>query len=166
MIARAIDGRFLDHPFFFFTKKNGHGNGCCQRPNSYNPIFFMYLCRAPPLSRWLCRGPALSVSARVLSVSGAGANCDLRSGPRLPPVRCAICVPPIWSAGPQLRSACQPSSKARSLFPGEKPKPYCLGENLVVTPKATAVVFRRRLCVFATSWKHRGLHALLHASLS
>ena len=31
--------------------------------------------------------------------------------------------------GPQLRSACQPSSPARYLFPGENPKPYCLGDK-------------------------------------
>ena len=36
---------------------------------------------------------------------------------------------PIRVRGPPLRSACHPSSPARSLFPGENPKPYCLGEE-------------------------------------
>ena len=48
------------------------------------------------------------------------------SGPAGPP-------PPIHPCGladPQLRSACHPSSPARSLFPGENPKPYCLGDKI------------------------------------
>ena len=36
MIVRAIDGRYLGHPFFCSIEKSGHGNGCRQRPNSYN----------------------------------------------------------------------------------------------------------------------------------
>ena len=32
-------------------------------------------------------------------------------------------------AGPQLESACHPSNPARSLFLGENPKPYCLGDK-------------------------------------
>ena len=62
---------------------------------------------------------------------------------RVPPpiaCQCIWCRPPapipslhlachIRSAGPQFRSACHPSTQARSLFPGENPKPYCLGEN-------------------------------------
>ena len=112
------------------------------------------LCRAPALSvsapalsvSGPCAlGPALSVSgsasAPALSVSGPG---SLSLSPAAPCVghSLALCVgagaqvmfirmSPIRSAGrgPQLRSACHPSSPVRSLLPGENPKPYCLGEK-------------------------------------
>ena len=42
-----------------------------------------------------------------------GPASQLRSGPRTP----------------SSRSVCHPSSRARSLFPGENPKPYCLGKK-------------------------------------
>ena len=53
MIVRAIDGCFLGHPLFPPAKKNGHGNGCRQRPNSYNPksiyrYIHIYVYGTPP----------------------------------------------------------------------------------------------------------------------
>ena len=98
-------------------------------------------------------GPgALCVRARpALSVSGPGAPCD---GARSVSGRSALCVGPWCSlcrgvilqrrsachpvlrarsfdppAPSQIRRACHPSSpRARSLLPGENPKPYCLGD--------------------------------------
>ena len=105
------------------------------------------LCRGP---RCLCQGLALSgglcVGARRSLCRGAGPGnlCQgLCQGPAvLPqPSLCRASGPPIRSrgppdqrathpsTGPQLRSACHPSSPARSLFPAENPKPYCLGET-------------------------------------
>ena len=65
----------------------------------------------------LCRAPALLVSGPVLCV---GARCV--------GARRSLCRGP--TAGPQLRSACHPSSPARSLFPGENPKASCLGQTM------------------------------------
>ena len=93
------------------------------------------LCRAP------CQGPGMFI--RMSPSRSAGPSSDPRATlsathpispasshpqplirPRGPPAP----APPIQSAGPQLRSACHPSSSVRSLFPGENPTPYCLGE--------------------------------------
>ena len=114
------------------------------------------LCVGP--RRSLCRGPTLSVGASlcrarcqglcrrasVLShnsvsgpaVSGPGAFCvGAQRSPAFSVGVCvwvrrssldALCVAPRRSL---LRSACHPSGPARSLFPGENPKPYCLGEQ-------------------------------------
>ena len=100
----------------------------------------------------MCRTPALSVS-------GPGALCigPQRSLRRAAcyPIRYTGFVPPIrprasssklhaahpvcpqlgaacHPSGPQapkLNAACPPSSPGRSLFPGENPEPYCLGNN-------------------------------------
>ena len=98
------------------------------------------LCRAPPLpgvllvgrhSLALCVGP----STLWLFALGSGPAAQIRvfilspirsAGPH-PHVPARIRVPPIRPASP--RSACLPSSPARSLFPGEIPKPYHLGER-------------------------------------
>ena len=95
--CKSHDGRFLGHPFLSPLKKNGHGNGCRQHPNSYNPnslYRFIIKFTGKPL-RFLCRARlslSLSVGAKrslrqapALSVSGAGSLCvgprTLRSGP-------------------------------------------------------------------------------------
>ena len=64
-----------------------------------------------------CRAPAVSASG--LSVSGSGALCR---GPAL-----SVFVAHIRCHGPPAQN---PSSPARSLFPGEKPKSYCLGDQI------------------------------------
>ena len=58
------------------------------------------------------RGPHIRVPAQISDV---------------PATR--IRVPPIRR---RLRSACHPSSPVRAFFPGENPKPYCLGENYTI----------------------------------
>ena len=121
---------------------------CVSRPNDLCVGARRFLCRAS-----LCVGvrrgdrPALFVSGPPLrgpsSEAGSGPSSNPR--PARPPAR--IRVPPIRHCGtqlrsppapirvplrpcgPQLESACHPSSPARSLFPGENPRPYCLGEN-------------------------------------
>ena len=99
-------------------------NAFCVRPRCS-------LCRAPACRRApgaLCVGPgAFHVGRRpALSVSGPGALCV--------GTRHSLCRGrPSGFAGPQLRSACHPSSPARSLFPGENPKTYCLEENIKCT---------------------------------
>ena len=104
------------------------------------------LCQAPALSRRsLCRAgerwaparsicvgpracPALSVSGRPRSLCRGPCRVKALSPRRsLTPIHV-----PIHVRGPLTqirRSACHPSSPARSIFPGENPKPYCLGEK-------------------------------------
>ena len=81
---------------------------------------------------------------RSLSVSGPGTLCcvpPIRRCGRPAPIQLRSAYHPSGrrvqsnpptprqsGRGPQLRSACHPSSAACSLFPGESPKPYCLGE--------------------------------------
>ena len=95
--------------------------------------------------RWpLCRGP-------TLSASGSGALRPSLCRPALsvfliPPAPMHVPHPASGPTGPhatpypvsrrathlgtgQLRSACHPSSPARSLFPRENPKPRCLGHK-------------------------------------
>ena len=57
--------------------------------------------------RSLCRGPALSVSPDALCIGPGALRWSRHAAP--------------WSAGPQLRSACHPSSPARSFFPERTP---------------------------------------------
>ena len=113
----------------------------CRTPISVGAWRSLAFCVVPPRflcpsalcvgpRRSLCRGPALSVSGPgALCV---GARLSLCRPCRAPALSVsgpsALCVAPkafIWSAGPQLRSACRPSSPARSLFQGENLKPYC-----------------------------------------
>ena len=83
-----------------------------------------------PRAPW-CRGPPSAPLRRAALIR---VPPSLASPPT--PTFALICVPPIQihmppirSAGPKLRSACHPSSPARSFFPGENPKPYCLGKK-------------------------------------
>ena len=108
MIVRAIDGRFLGHPFFSPSKKKRHGNGCRQRPliqtvrilSIYNVEFTSTPVR--------CRAPVLSVSgpaALSLSVSGSSALCRAPSllcqGQSLCRARRSLCRGPALSvSGP------------------------------------------------------------------
>ena len=90
MIVRAIDGRFLGHPFFFSIEKERPWQRLSPASKHIQSEFFIHLCRAPPLSGCLCWAPALSVSGPgalcvgawrslcrglALSVSGPGALC-------------------------------------------------------------------------------------------
>ena len=102
----------------------------------------LFLYRSLALFGALCRGPTLSYRAPAISVtvclepglfldyarrSPTVRLCRAAAGPssRATAARAPSRVPPIRH---RLRSACHPSSPARSLFPGENPKPYCLGE--------------------------------------
>ena len=100
----------------------------CRAPRS--------LCRAPPLS--LCAGPR-RCSAHAVRGGGPQLRSACHSFSLAGPIRCAgppadprvsSSDPYAGSRGPQLRPACHPSSPARSLFPGENPKPYFLGEKI------------------------------------
>ena len=84
-----------------------------------------FLCRGSSCQgSALCVGPRRSLFSSSPDLSGwAGFEAQLQSA--CAPIR----VPPIQPPGPQLRSACHPSSPARSLFSGENPKPYCLGDK-------------------------------------
>ena len=109
----------------------------CQAPSSRRAAVCVgarrslsHLCRTL-LRRRLCvhqlRAPPTSNPRATHAVLRAPTS-DPRvrvppSGPQAPS------SDPSASAGPQLRSACHPSSPARSLFIGENPKQYCLGEN-------------------------------------
>ena len=62
MIVRAIDGRFVGHPFFLSIQKERPWQRLSQASKHVPSEFFIHLCRAPPLSRCLCRAQALSVS--------------------------------------------------------------------------------------------------------
>ena len=80
--------------------------------------------------RSLCRAPALSVSG---SASGSVRHASAPIGG--PPIR------PTCFAGPQLRSA---RHHPRSLFPGENPKSYCLGDKHQPQPKTIRARTRAR----------------------
>ena len=64
---------------------------------------------------------------------------------------------PPQPASPQLRSPCHPSSPERSLFPGENPKPYCLG---FLTLSVWSVVSVSALCVGPRRSLGRGRRSL------
>ena len=96
-------------------------SGCVWNPDCF--------CIGARLFSALCRGPALSSG---LSVSGQGALCR-RGGPRCCRRlgRCLCEASAVSVSGPG-----HPSSPARSFFPGENPKPYCLGALVtrILTP--------------------------------
>ena len=147
MIVSFIDGRFLGHPFFFSIKKNGHGNGCRQRPNSYISVsgpgafpalsvsIFVWDCVLP--RRSLCRAPVLPAAlyrlwawrslcrARALSVKTGppGALANPRATHSAPPIRGHLARPRT----PPLRSTCQKTGAAiraaRIRVPARPPAP-------------------------------------------
>ena len=135
MIARAIDGRFLGHPFFFPSKKNGHGNGCRQRPNSYNPnSLYRYITQSSPGA--LCAGSgALSLcvgakrclhQAPALSVSGPGRRSLCRALCRGLALSCQCVRPGALCVG------ARPNARARyralsALGSGRAPGALCVG---------------------------------------
>ena len=77
MIVRAIDGRFVGHPFFLSIEKERPWQRLSKASKHIQSEFFIHVCRAPPLSRCLCRAQALSVSG-----PGPAARCQGPAGPR------------------------------------------------------------------------------------
>ena len=136
MIVRAIDGRFLGHPFFFSIKKERPWERLSPASKLIQSECFIYLCRAPPLSRCLCRARRSLCRARALCVGAVAllalstlpdTNCDLHSGPPLPPVRSANTRSACHPSGPrpQLRSACYPAGRHRKPNSDPHTHPVC-----------------------------------------
>ena len=110
MIVRAIDGRFLGSP----SKNNGHGSGCRQCPNRYNPNS-LYICVRPRVCvgppRSLFRGPAWRspCQAPALSESDTESAGPTQRAPRSDAeLRHARARP-----GPDIQSARAPTQSAR-----------------------------------------------------
>ena len=120
MIVRAIDGRFLVIRSFCFQKRTAMATAVASIQTHTIRVFY-YICVGPRRSLAVC------VEARPQAPSSDPFTHPTHPvcGPPAP-----IRMPPIRSAGLQLRSACHPSSPAPSLLPGENPKAYCLGENI------------------------------------
>ena len=82
----------------------------CRAPSAPVPLIRF---RGPPRIR-LCGNPA-PIRVPLYPVTRDQA-----------PIR----VPPIRPRAPSSDPRCHPSNLVRSLFPGENPKPYCLGDNI------------------------------------
>ena len=87
------------------------------------------LCRVAARRSLSRRSPAAWPGAFCVVSGPAPLTCHLSSGPTRAPSSAILRPRPPAPTGPQLTSAFHPSSPARSLFPEENPKPYCLGDS-------------------------------------
>ena len=143
MIVRAIDGRFLGHPFFSPSKKNGHGNGRRQRPNSYHPNS-LYICVGPRRSLAVCVGARRSLCrAQALSMCQIQALSMCR-GPALP----ALSVSPALSASGSVSGpgGLPLSVRAPAFLCGTVPGPALSPTALCMSGSRRSFVGQRSLC--------------------